>query len=167
MTRALALLFFCIAAFLQLGCQNDVGAGPLAPDFALQDLSGNTQSLSSYAGKIVLLDFWATWCPPCRMSIPELVSLQKKYEDKGLVVLGVSMDDPAMATRTYLRDFKNKFRMNYRILRASNQVIADYFGYSAPSIPTMFLIDREGRIHEKFVGFEPGAVERSLAKLVK
>ncbi|MBW1818722.1 MAG: TlpA family protein disulfide reductase [Deltaproteobacteria bacterium] len=160
-------IFILAMPLLQLSCQADVGAGPPAPDFSLQDLSGNDHSLPKYSGKVVLLDFWATWCPPCRLAIPELISLQKKYGDRGLVVLGVSVDDPAMATKTYLRAFKNKFRINYTILRVNRQVMADYFGNAAPAIPTMFLIDREGRIQDKFVGFEPGAVEKSAAKLVK
>ncbi|MBW1785450.1 MAG: TlpA family protein disulfide reductase [Deltaproteobacteria bacterium] len=76
-------IFILAMPLLQLSCQADVGAGPPAPDFSLQDLSGNDHSLPKYSGKVVLLDFWATWCPPCRMAIPELVSLQKKYADRG------------------------------------------------------------------------------------
>lgn len=159
--------FLLIFLLMQIGCRENVGAGPAAPDFSLKDLSGETQSLSRYSGKIVLLDFWATWCPPCRLAIPELVSLQKKYGDQGFVILGISMDDPATATRTFLREFKNKFFINYTVLRGDEKVLADYFGDQAPAIPTLFLIDRQGKVFDKFVGFEPGAVEKSLAKLLK
>lgn len=159
--------FLLVFVLMQMGCQNEVGAGPAAPDFSLKDLAGETRALSHYSGKIVLLDFWATWCPPCRVAIPELVSLQKKYADKGLVILGISVDDPATATKTYLREFKNKFLINYTILRVDEKVMGDYFGNQSPAIPTFFLIDRNGRIHQKFVGFEPGAIEKSLVKLLK
>ena len=66
----------------------------MAPDFSLPDLSGKTVSLEQFRGKVVLLDFWATWCPPCRMTIPLLINLQEQYGKKGLIILGVSIDDP-------------------------------------------------------------------------
>ncbi|MBW1861705.1 MAG: TlpA family protein disulfide reductase, partial [Deltaproteobacteria bacterium] len=79
---ALACLVFFLAFY---GCNREVGAGETAPDFSLKDLSGNMVSIKQYRGHIVLMDFWATWCPPCRKSIPELISLQNKYRDQKLV----------------------------------------------------------------------------------
>ena len=85
-----ALILTLSAIFLLcIGCDRDRGGLPMAPDFTLEDLSGNKVSLKQFRGQIVFLDFWATWCAPCLFSIPELVELQKSYGDHGLVVLGV------------------------------------------------------------------------------
>jgi len=148
------------------GCSKDADALQTAPFFTLKDLSGKTVSLKQYAGNIVLLDFWATWCPPCRMSIPELVSLQNKYGNQGVVILGISLDDPQQFNDNYLSAFKLKFKINYTILRANQKVAQDYFGTGDMVIPTMFVINREGKIVDKHVGFIPGAVEESIKKLL-
>ena len=100
--------------FLSSGCSKDADALQSAPGFTLKDLSGNSISLKQYAGNIVLLDFWATWCPPCRQSIPELVSLQNKYGNQGVVILGISLDDPQQFNDNYLSAFKQQFKINYK-----------------------------------------------------
>jgi peroxiredoxin len=161
------LLILSFVAFLQLGCQKEAASGPVAPDFVLPDLSGQHVSLAQHIGKLILLDFWATWCLPCRMSIPELVKLQDKYRDDGLLVIGVSMDDPRQFTSQYLKKFGEKFKINYLILRSNSKIIEDYFGYESPAIPTMFIIDREGRIRDKIVGFNPHALDKSLARFLE
>jgi peroxiredoxin len=148
-----------------MGCAKKEDPGEAAPDFSLEDLSGNTVTLAGSKGRVVLLDFWATWCPPCLMSIPELVGLQQKYREKGLVILGISLDDPEQLTNGDLLDFKKRLEINYTILRADWKVMEDYFGSGDASIPTLFVIDREGRIVEKYVGFRPGLVEESLEDL--
>jgi len=160
MVTLVAFLFF------NPGCHKDVKADPVAPDFSLLDLSGQMQTLSKHKGHVVILDFWATWCPPCRMSIPELVKIQEKYRDKGLTVIGVSIDDPHQASNAYIRAFREKFKINYTIVRYSNKVMFDYFGYASPSIPTMFVIDRDGKIRAKVVGFRPGALNKLLADVL-
>jgi peroxiredoxin len=164
-----SMLAVGILAFfaLSLGCEKDVDAGLTAPDFSLPDLSGQNTSLKQFQGQVVILDFWATWCFPCRMSIPELVKIQEKYRDKGLVILGISLDNPMRTTNKALMAFKNKFGINYRILRYDINVIRAYFGQSNPAIPTMFLIDRNGKIKSKIVGFRPDALKNSLANLLK
>ena len=141
-------------------------SAPLAPDFTLQDTSGNPVTLKDLRGKYVIIDFWATWCPPCLMSIPELTDLYKKYSPKGLVVLGISLDDPQKVDSRALSAFKDKHRIAYTILRANEKVIMDYAKSDGMSIPTMFFVDREGRIVEKLVGFAPGRVEKSIQKLL-
>jgi peroxiredoxin len=137
-----------------------------APDFTLQDLSGTEVSLRQHKGQIVFLDFWATWCTPCRRSIPELVDLQEKYRDQGLVVLGISADDPRRTSVNTLLAFKKQFRINYSILRADRHVTTAYFGPGQVPLPTLFVIDREGRVVDSIVGYAPGAAERSLKKLL-
>lgn len=160
------VLVLLIMVFLFHGCSKESNAWYTAPDFTLADLSDKRVSLKDYKGNIVLLDFWATWCPPCRQSIPELVDLQKKYRDQGVVILGISMDDPQMFNNQYLMAFREKFRINYTILRANGQVALDYFGASNMAIPTLFVVNREGKIVDKFVGFMPDQVEKSIKKLL-
>jgi cytochrome c biogenesis protein CcmG, thiol:disulfide interchange protein DsbE len=135
-----------------------------APDFTLEDLSNKKISLSQYAGKVVVLDFWATWCPPCRMSIPELVNLQDKYRENGLVILGISVDSAGTKT-AYLSDFMEKYKINYTILRADEKITGKYFGDSEFSIPTLFIVNREGMVVDIYSGYSPGAVEKSLKKI--
>jgi len=139
---------------------------PTAPEFTLKDLSGNEVSLKELKGQIVLLDFWATWCPPCRRSIPELVAIQGKYKDQGLVILGVSTDDPRKTGDKSLLAFKNQYRINYSILRADYDVTMSYFGTTQMAIPSLFVIDREGGVVAKIVGYQPGVVEKKLKKLL-
>jgi peroxiredoxin len=101
------------------------------------------------------------------MSIPELIKIQKKFGEKGLVVLGVSMDDPQMITNDHLRIFKKQVGINYPILRVNEKVLKDYFVQESISIPTMFVIDTAGKIRDKLVGYVPGAYEKSAGKLLK
>lgn len=152
--------------FVVSGCEKQGEAFRLAPDFSLKNLSGDPVSLSRLKGKIVLVDFWATWCPPCRKSIPELVDLQKKYRDKGLIILGISMDHPEKTSDNSLMAFKERYRINYNILRGDGRVAMDYFRGDEMPIPTMFVINREGNIVAKHVGYRPGALEKSLKELL-
>lgn len=150
-----------------LGCQREVEAGPMAPDFTLADLSGQMKTLSDYRGQVVVVDFWATWCPPCRMTIPMLIKLQEKYGKKGLVILGISLDDPQQFPDQYLLAFKEKYKINYTILRYTPKVMQDYFATERPAIPTMFVVDRKGRIRDEIVGYQPDVLEKSLDRLFK
>ena len=164
--RNTAVLALCLWLLPLQACTSKETPGPLAPNFTLEDLSGKKVSLADHRGRFVLIDFWATWCPPCLRSIPELVELHKKYKDKGLVVLGISLDDPGQVDNNLLAAFKEKNRIDYVILRGGEKVVRDYSGPQGMSIPTMFFVDREGKIVEKLVGFMPGRVEISLKKLM-
>jgi peroxiredoxin len=161
------LLVFLLLFLFNSGCQREVGADSPAPDFSLSDLSGRLTSLEQHRGRVVLLDFWATWCPPCRMSIPELIEVQEKFTEKGLVILGISMDDPQMISDDHLRTFKKQVGINYPILRVNEKVLKDYFLDERISIPTMFVIDPKGKIRDKLVGYVPGAYEKSARKLLE
>jgi cytochrome c biogenesis protein CcmG, thiol:disulfide interchange protein DsbE len=154
-------------SILIAGCQKEVEAGPLAPDFSLSDVSGQTVSLEQYRGSVVLLDFWATWCAPCRMTIPLLAKLHEQYKDKGLVILGVSVDDPQLIKDSDLLHYKKMSQIDYPLLRFNQKVMQDYFSGEQMAIPTMFVIDRNGRIRDKIVGFQPETLEKSLAAVVK
>lgn len=119
---------------------------PLAPEFSLTDLSGQKLDLSSYRGKVVLLDFWATWCVPCRTEIPRFVDLQNKYRDRGLQVIGISLDDDPKVVGA----FYQQFQINYPVAVGDASLAERYGGILG--LPVNYLIDREGRIYAKHVG---------------
>ena len=125
--------------------------GP-APDFNLPLIDGGQLRLSSYRGKVVLLDFWATWCVPCREETPHFVDLQRKYSGEGLQIIGVSMDD----TTDPVRAFYQKFHINYPVVMGTADVGSAYGGVLG--LPIAFLIDREGRIYAKHIGATDAAV---------
>ena len=121
----------------------------LAPDFALKNLKGHTVRLADFTGKVVLLNFWATWCPPCRIEIPHLKELYAKYQDKGLEVVGVSLDH---AGEGVVKTFVEKNQINYPILLGNDNIVMDYGGILG--IPTSFLVDRQGKIRQKLFGLQ-------------
>jgi len=129
------------------GENRPASVGQAAPDFALTDLRGKTVRLADFKGKIVLLDFWATWCKPCREEIPDFVELQKQYAEKGFTLLGISLDEEGAAV---VKPFAEQFGINYPVVIGNTQVTAAYGGIQA--LPTAFLIGRDGRILRTFVG---------------
>ena len=112
-----------------------------APEFSLQDLQGNALSLASYKGKVLVLNFWATWCPPCRREIPDFIEAYKEHQADGLEILGVSVDELSAEA---LRDWVQKAGMNYPVAMATPKIIADY--QPGNFIPATIVIDRGGRI---------------------
>lgn len=136
-----------------------------APDFTLKSITGERISLKDFKGNIVLVDFWATWCGPCLMTIPELVNLQDKYRDRGVVILGVSVDDPAKTDDVQLQRFSEKYKMNYHVMQDDKDVMKMYLGDSAP-IPTVCIINQEGKIVDTIIGFSPGEAEKTIKRLL-
>jgi cytochrome c biogenesis protein CcmG/thiol:disulfide interchange protein DsbE len=124
-----------------------------APVFTLTDLNGKNVSLTDFRGKIVILDFWATWCPPCIMEIPHFIELQDKYKDKGFAMVGISLDQAGIEV---VKTFAQKYKINYPILMNDGQVHIAYGGIS--NIPTTFVIDPAGNIRKKYVGYIEKAV---------
>ena len=118
-----------------------------APDFALKDADGKTVHLSDYRGKVVLLDFWATWCPPCKLEIPWLIDIERQNKDRGFEVLGVSMDDEGWEV---VKPFMKEVGMNYRVV-IGNDSTAEMYG-NVESLPETFLIDRDGKIAAIHIG---------------
>jgi|SRR5450631_160780 len=137
-------------------------ATALAPEFSLTGLNGEQVSLSDYRGKVVLIDYWATWCAPCKIEIPRLVELQKKYANDGLQVIGISMDDGPEPVRGFVKDFG----INYPVALGDVKVAEAYGGILG--LPVAFLIDRKGHIYRKLVGdTEMQLVETDVQSLLK
>jgi peroxiredoxin len=154
------------AAILMIGLTGSLRAAPSsapAPQWELKDVDGKPVKLSDFKGKVVILDFWATWCPPCRMEIPGFIELQQKYADQGLVVIGVSLDDSGADA---VRSFMKRQQMNYSVVMGTSKVADDYGGIDG--IPATFIIDRKGTIVGKHVGFDrKERFEAEIAPLLK
>jgi thiol-disulfide isomerase/thioredoxin len=121
----------------------------MAPPFQARDLSGKVVSGAGWSGKVVLLNFWATWCPPCREEIPELIALQEQYKDR-LQVIGLSEDEDAPEK---VLEFARQEGINYPIVMATSALIRAYGG--VPALPTSFLINTQGRVVQKHTGLYP------------
>lgn len=133
-----------------------------APDFALKDSDGKTVHLTDYRGKVVMLDFWATWCPPCKIEIPWMIDLERKNKDRGFEVLGVSMDDEGWEV---VKPFMREAGMNYRVV-IGNDTTAEMYG-NVESLPETFLIDREGKIAAIHIGLASRKIfEDEVAQLL-
>jgi peroxiredoxin len=118
-----------------------------APEFTLTDANGSPVKLSDYRGKVVLLNFWATWCGPCALEIPWFIEFEQQYKSRGLEVVGVSMDDDGWAA---VKPYVSEHKLNYRVLLGNDSVSQLYGGVEA--LPTTFLIDRDGKIAFVHVG---------------
>ena len=130
-----------------------------APDFTLSGLDGQLVRLSDFKGKVVILDFWATWCPPCRAELPHFKALYSKYRTQGLEIVGVALDDGGASV---VRPFVQAQGITYPILIGDEKVTQAYGGIRG--IPTTFVIDREGQIVNKYVGYQSREVFESAVK---
>jgi len=128
-----------------------------APDFTLKDVNGNDVKLSDYKGKVVVLNFWATWCPPCRKEIPDFIELQKTYEAQGLQFIGIALDDEGLPK---VQAFLKTLPIPYPTLIADKNVVQKYGEMNA--IPVTYLIDRKGVIRTRFVAMRPKQVVESM-----
>jgi len=149
------------AVLLAAGCtptRSQEEAAP-APEFTLKDLQGRTVSLSDYRGKVLVLNFWATWCPPCRAEIPEFIAAYKDMKSRGLEILGLSLDNAPPAK---LREWTEAVGINYPVALATPQIVEAY--QPGDYVPTTIIIDAKGRIRFRNVG----AMDReALTRLFK
>ncbi|HEY3874876.1 MAG TPA: TlpA disulfide reductase family protein [Candidatus Kapabacteria bacterium] len=130
-----------------------------APDFSLMDINGVAHKLSDYRGKVVMLNFWATWCPPCRKEIPEFAELQQEYGPAGIQFVGIAMDDEGAST---VKPWLTTHSVSYPILLPDGKV-ADAYGVNS-SIPVTFVIDKNGMIQSTFVGWREKPVVEAMFK---
>ena len=163
------MLFLCIA-FLAVfnGCKRTTTPptiGNPAPAFALKDLEGKVVRLSDLAGKVVVIDFWATWCGPCKKATEELESLHRKYRDRGVVVIGISVDKGGDAAAK-VKEFANRQGMTYLLLMDDGTAKT---AYQVNIIPATFVLDQQHIIRNTYPGFRPGIggeIETMIEKLL-
>ncbi len=142
--------------------QKNASALRPAPDFSLTDVSGHPVHLSDYRGKVVILDFWATWCEPCKQEIPHFIDLESKYSAQGLQILGISMDD----SEPPVRDFQKQFKINYPLVVGSAKLADQYGGILG--LPITFVIDRNGQIVARHIGAtDVSVIEAEVKKLLQ
>lgn len=159
--------FFLLAAaavILLSACGDGNGpqgstASRRAPDFALRDLRGGVVHLNDLRGKVVIVNFFATWCSPCRQEVPEFIHLRKKFYDDGLEIVGISLD---MEGAAVLNPFVRHFRIPYPLLIGTRDVVTDYGGIEG--VPTSFVVDRKGFIVKRIIGLVP---RRTLEETIK
>lgn len=118
-----------------------------APEFTLKDLSGKELKLSDYKGRVVVVNFWATWCGPCRAEIPSFVKLRDRYHDEGLEIIGISLDE---GDQEAVAGFAERFKINYPIVMGTMETVEAYGPMNA--IPTTFVIDRQGQVRSRHLG---------------
>lgn len=156
-----ALVFLvAVCTLLPLNVQAIPRAGQPVPGFKVVSTSGQTVSLDNYRGHVLVIDFFATWCPPCRESIPHLIEMNRKYGKQGLQILGLSLDEDG---ERVVRTFTEEHRINYPVALAGETVAVDF---GIRSVPVMFVIDKKGRIAEIYRGFNDD-IGRSMEGLVK
>jgi thiol-disulfide isomerase/thioredoxin len=162
--KAIVVILICITALaLFAGCpsKEKEGASAAAPDFTLQDLSGKKVRLADLKGRVVMLEFWATWCPPCRAEIPAIERLHREYGSKGLTVLAIAMDEGGWDE---VKAFVAESKISYTVLKGTEDVSADY---KIRLIPATFLIDKEGNIKKQHMGGGSNeTVEQAIKELL-
>ncbi|MFH1092367.1 MAG: TlpA disulfide reductase family protein [Pseudomonadota bacterium] len=156
-----------ILALLLMSCSGDGGkiAGVL-PDIVLPDIKGKPVRLMDLKGRVILLNFWATWCPPCQREIPDFIQLQKELGPKGLTIVGISLDQDKDLEQ--VAEYSLDMKINYLVLYAGQRQkeIAEKMG-GFRGIPTSFLVDRSGRVVVKHLGLAPlGAWKEEIEKLL-
>lgn len=158
--KILRRLFASLAFTLVAALASATVVGQPAPALTFKDLAGKDVSLAALKGKVVVVDFWATWCGPCRLEIPGYIEMQKKHGAAGLVIVGVSLDQKGPK---HVQRFVEQNGMNYTVVMGDSDAVDAFGGFEA--IPTTFLIGRDGRIlHEKTGAMESAEYEAIVRK---
>jgi cytochrome c biogenesis protein CcmG/thiol:disulfide interchange protein DsbE len=165
MRRRSFVLVLILALACSAACTKTERSGPkqagAAPDFTLPDLNGRKVSLADFRGKVVLAEFWATWCPPCRESIPGIERLYQSYGQKGLAVVSVSLDEGDWDS---VKEFVKESGITYPVLQGDDDVMKSY---RIRSIPALFLINKDGVIVKQYLGAGyDKAIEKDLQALL-
>jgi thiol-disulfide isomerase/thioredoxin len=154
-----AIIVMIVAAVVQISCGNpSTGTLEAAPNFKLRNLEGREVSLDQFRGKVVLLDFWATWCGPCRVTMPLLERLQKEFP-KGMVLLAINLQESASVVRNYVREQD----INSEVLLDEDGAVGSAYG--AEAIPLQVLIDKEGKLRRVQAGLGSSTVAQLRAEI--
>ena len=162
----LTLFSALVLGLVTAGCSSDseqgVNLGNLAPDFHLEDLDGQAVSLEDLRGSPVLINFWGTWCPPCRDEMPYIQEVHEEWSDKGLMILAVHLGSDL----SEVKDFTQEYNLTFTILLDAEREVA--LKYGIQYTPTTFFLDKDGRIQDKIIGaFQSKAhIESSLSKIM-
>lgn len=149
----------CVALSLLAGPVQALDKGASAPEISLKTLSGEAIKLSSLKGKVVLVDFWASWCAPCRESMPFLEKLSKTYKGQGLIVLGVNIDNDLEAARKFLKELP----VSFPIVNDAQKSVAK--AYAPPTMPSSYIIDKQGKVHVVHAGFKRADASKIEAEI--
>ena len=154
-----AILFAILSAALLIGLNaGDKNIGKNAPEIAGKTATGETFQLANQKGKIVLVNFWATWCGPCQMEIPDMIALQNRFGSEKFLVVGVSADDHLETAASFAKQAK----INYPILLANRDML---MAYNVQAFPTSFILDKQGNVTLVQEGYGPGATERFIKEI--
>jgi len=155
------LLILSVLIFFVISCGGSTKTSSTSSkyDFTLESMQGNKVTLSALKGKVVILDFWATWCPPCRAAIPRLIELYNKYQNQGLLVLGIALDE-----RNEVIKLSKEMGINYPVLFDDKQTSRNY---EIQSIPTLFVIDKKGKQVYKEIGFSEEGFSQMEEKIIE
>ena len=165
--RARRLFIAALASLVILGAAASalaIGTGSRAPEIGAPDLNGRAISLRGLRGKVVIVDFWASWCAPCREEMPVLNRLFQRYREQGLVVIGVSVDNQVGNARTFLR----RTQVSFPIVHDGGRAIADR--YDPPRMPSSYVLDRRGvvrHVHEGYRSGDAALLEREVRTLLR
>ncbi len=159
-TKSMMKIFLTLFVFCFHSQLFAATVGGNAPDFTLKSNSGDNLKLSEYEGEVVMINFWATWCGPCRQEMPALEQLYQKYKDLGFVILGVNIDEDSSKTK----DFLAKRPVNFPVLYDTKKQVSDL--YNVVAMPTTYLIDRDGKLRYYHRSYKPG-YEQKYAEQIK
>jgi peroxiredoxin len=157
--RSLLPLLVALTCAVASGPANALDEGQPAPEIKLNDLSGKPVALSSFKGKVVLVDFFASWCAPCRQELPVLEKLSKAHRDEGLVILGVNIDNDLATAGKFLKEVP----VSFPVVHDAEKKVAKL--YAPPTMPSSYIIDRQGKIHRVHKGFRASDAQKIEAEL--
>ena len=157
--KRVALFAALLAVAVLAGCSRPASPASDVPQFSFSSLEGKTVAMKDLSNKVVIVDFWATWCGPCREEIPHLNELYSELKGKGLEIVGISMDTDGTDG---VKDFAHEFRIQYPIVMGDERVAESFGGIIG--LPTTFIIDRQGRVAKKYIGLPPAA---DMSRIVK
>lgn len=133
------------------------------PDFNIPTIDGRTIRFSDYRGKVLVVDFWATWCPPCQLETPALVRIANQLGPRGVEVLGLHIDDRGRSSQSAIRGFMNKYGVSYTVGLATDDMFVAYLGREDDSIPQTLVFGRDGRLVKHLIGYDPASPELDRA----